>query len=90
MASEVKPVRRVQKAVLAKTRKHILIHVNEQIAHRRVQNRLLVVLAKALELPAAHMDIGMLECLEITNELNQSIESEAKYFPLAIQGVLEE
>lgn len=74
MASEVKPVKRVQKAVLVETRKHILIQVNEQSTHGRVQNRLLVVLAKALELPAAHMDIGMLECLEITNELNQSIE----------------
>ncbi|KAJ9609217.1 hypothetical protein H2200_006989 [Cladophialophora chaetospira] len=79
MHLEAKPVKIIQKAMLAESGKHILIHIKEQIALGRVQNRLLVVAAKALEIPRAHADTGMLECLEITNELNQNVE-----FPLTI------
>ncbi len=77
--SKSAPIKHIQKVMLAQNGEHILIHIKEQILLGRMQNRLLVVSANALEIPSVHQGSGLLNCLEITNELNRKIE-----FPLAV------
>lgn len=72
--AELKPARYVQKAMLAQDEEHILVHVKEYVSRSRVQNRLLIIAAGALEIPSAPLESGPLDCLQLTNDLTQRLE----------------
>lgn len=72
--SEAKPTRYVLKAMLTQDEKHILVHIKERAPRSRIQNRLLIVAATALDIPTGSLRSAELDCLQLTDDLTQRCE----------------